>query len=466
MNLDALEFNNHFLNQIIFHSIQDTEFISKIRQIIPVSIFKAKEKEIIIKMIYNFYDDFKTAPGENFFDIFQEQEKNMSEDLYNRCINFIGVLKDITGSNPEYILRNINDAIYHFQLEEASIDFATLIKNKKYDEAKGVILKAIKEKPIEQPYYDFFTDNSFISERINKNRYKMKTKIPKLDEMIGGFGSDWLITILGATKGGKTWTFIELAIAAVLQGLNVLFISLEMGKKQIDERFDMAIGFMSSEENQNKITDTIKKVGKDWIPIKEKVPSIYNINEVIKNRQKIKKIGGGNLKIMAFKKGRLNYLDITRVIDELEEEGFYTDVIIVDYLGLMRATETGQDKKERISENCSGLKEICGERNIIGISGMQGNRKAMTAKVFHSYLVADDIDTIFVSDLVIAICQTTMEEKNNKARFYIANYRHGKQHGQVGVIRDLNIGQVALDSFEVKENDFEEEEIKVTGVDF
>ena len=187
MNLDALEFNNHFLNQIIFHSIQDTEFISKIRQIIPVSIFKAKEKEIIIKMIYNFYDDFKTAPGENFFDIFQEQEKNMSEDLYNRCINFIGVLKDITGSNPEYILRNINDAIYHFQLEEASINFATLIKNKKYDEAKGVILKAIKEKPIEQPYYDFFTDNSFIDERLNKRRYKMKTKIPKLDEMIGKF---------------------------------------------------------------------------------------------------------------------------------------------------------------------------------------------------------------------------------------------------------------------------------------
>ena len=306
MDINALEFNNHFLNQIIFHCIQNTEFISKIRHIIPVSIFKAKEKEIIIKMVYDFYDDFKTAPGENFFDIFKEQEKSMSDDLYNRCINFIGVLKDITGSNSEYILRNINEAIYHFQLEEASINFATLIKAKKYDEAKKTVLKAIKERPIEQPYYDFFLDRSFIEDRVNKTKYKMKTRIPKLDEIIGGFGSDWLITILGATKGGKTWTFIELAIAGILQGLNVLFISLEMGKKEIDERFDMAIGFMSSEQ-EGTIIDTVKKIGDSWVTVKEKTSSIYNINEVVKNRQKIKKIGGGNLKIMAFKKGRLNY---------------------------------------------------------------------------------------------------------------------------------------------------------------
>jgi hypothetical protein len=83
---------------------------------------------------------------------------------------------------------------------------------------------------------------------------------------------------------------------------------------------------------------------------------------------------------------------------------------------------------------------------------MQGNRKAMTAKIFHSYLVADDIDTIFNSDLVLAICQTDIEEKESKARLYIANYRHGKQHGSVGIYRDLSIGQFAVDEFEIKED--------------
>ena len=106
-----------------------------------------------------------------------------------------------------------------------------------------------------------------------------------------------------------------------------------------------------------------------------------------------------------------------------------------------------------------------GKRNILGISAMQGNRKAMQAQVFHSYLVADDIDTIFNSDLVLALCQTPTEEKANRYRIYVANNRHGKQHGSIGVIRDLTVGQMALDTFEVKEFDADEEK-KELGVDF
>jgi hypothetical protein len=165
----------------------------------------------------------------------------------------------------------------------------------------------------------------------------------------------------------------------------------------------------------------------------------------------------------------LNWMDVERLTDELEEtKGFFTDVLIVDYLGIMKETSANQTKKDRIGENCIGLKDLCGRKNLICISGMQGNRKAMQAKVFHSYLVADDIDSIFNSDLVLAICQTGKEEKENRCRIYIANSRHGKQHGSVGLIRDLTIGQAALDSFEVNEADLVEDETEkmVVGSDF
>jgi hypothetical protein len=89
----------------------------------------------------------------------------------------------------------------------------------------------------------------------------------------------------------------------------------------------------------------------------------------------------------------------------------------------------------------------------------------MSAKVFKSNLVADDIDTIFNSDLVMAICQTDMEEKEGKARVYIANYRHGKQHGSVGIYRDLSIGQFHIDTFEIKEVKTEED-TKEAGLDY
>ncbi|MFW6272611.1 MAG: LAGLIDADG family homing endonuclease, partial [bacterium] len=263
----------------------------------------------------------------------------------------------------------------------------------------------------------------------------------------------------------NTWMLIELAVNAVLQGLNVVFISLEMGKVQINERFDQVIGFMTSENTQEPI-EIKKKVGGSWVTVNEQVSSIYDLNEVIKNRKRIKKISGGGLKVIAFNRGRMNYMDIDRMLDDLEHTGFIADVVIWDYYGIMKETSMGQSKKERISENCIGMKEICGKRNLIGISAMQGNRKAMTAKVFHSHMVADDIDTIFNSDLVIAICQTRQEEAEGKFRLYIANYRHGKQHGAVGLIRDLNVGQIALDEWNIEQEMPNSEEEQQVGTDF
>ena len=90
----------------------------------------------------------------------------------------------------------------------------------------------------------------------------------------------------------------------------------------------------------------------------------------------------------------------------------------------------------------------------------------MESRIFHSYLVADDIDTIFNSDLVLAICQTETEEKNNQARMYIANYRHGRQHLQIGIYRDLEIGQFSIDEFTIKEKTGMEDQDMQAGVDF
>ena len=451
MDDQVLEYNNHFLNQIIYHSIQDDAFVKAIRHIVPLGTFKTKDRKHLIQIIYDYYDDYKQAPKENFFDIFKEYEDTITEDLYDRCMNLIGVLKDITGSNGQYILTKINDAMFHFQLEEASIEFAGLIKAKDYDKATGVILEAIKRpRQIEEPYYNYTSDRTFIGDRLKENQYKMLTRIDGLDNMIGGLKKKWLITTLGATKAGKTWFLIEMAVAAMFQGLNVLFVSLEMGKEQIDERLDMAVGFMTSSPKGK--AEILRAMGDTYIKSIETIDSIYDIQKVIKNRERLKKISGGNLEVVAFDKGRLNWHDCSRIMDELEEKkGFYTEVLIVDYLGIMKETETGQTKKDRISENCLGLKELAATRNLISLSAMQGNRKAMTAKTFHSYLVADDIDTIFNSDLVLAICQTDIEEKESKARIYIANYRHGKQHGSVGIYRDLSIGQFAVDEFEIKE---------------
>lgn len=446
-----LEFNNHFQNQIIYHAIFIDEFLHKIRRVVSPEIFKTKEKRLFVEMIYEYYDEFNKSPQENFFDLFDERKEKLTDDQYNRCVDLINLLTQITGSNWEYVQQRIKDAIMHYQMEEAIVECAAKVKSGEYDAVKGIILKAMKEPENFDPaYYDFFHDNMWMHTRVEGKTYRMLSGIKDLDKMIGGFKDKWLVTLLGATKSGKTWWLIEIAISAVFQGLNVLFVSLEMGKEQIDERFDMTMAFASS-STENKVS-TMRQVDNKWVAINENVPNIFDLNFIRKEREKFKNISGGSLKIMAFDRGRVNFQNIEVALDELEErEGWICNVLVVDYLGIMKETQPGQTKKERISENCLGLKELSGKRNILCFSAMQGNRKAMTAETFHSHLVADDIDTIFNSDLVLALCQTKVEELSNKYRMYIANYRHGKQHGMIGMVRDLTVGQVCVGTYEIKE---------------
>jgi replicative DNA helicase len=453
-------FGNSYWNNVVYYCIFDTGFLKKVRNIIPLETFRSKERKIIMRELYNFYDVYKQSPESHFYEVFQDLEKSLSDSDYEKCMNLIGILKETTGKNSQYIYDKLSDALKHFRLEEGAVEFASLIKRKKYDDAKSTILKAMKssEEEEDSEYYDYFKDKSYIEKRLQEEKYKMKTLIKGLDNIIGGLNPPWLAIILGTPKQGKSFTLLELTVSALFQGLNVMFISLEMDKNVIDIRLDQIIGFMSSKETDEP-QDTMKFKRGNWVKDKQNIKSVFDINAVENNRKRFKKIGGGNLMIVARHRGRMNYMDIDRVLDEAEEkDGFIVDLLVVDYLGVMKGTAPGQAKKERIGENCLGLKEICGKRNIIGLSAMQGNRKAMTSKTFQPHMIADDIDVIQHCDMAFALCSTKKEELENKCRLFGAINRHGPMGWTIGLIRDLTIGQVAIGEYELKKEDTEDEE--------
>ena len=348
MAKSPLEFNNHFLNQIIYHSIKQTEFVKRIRnKIQDYDIFQTAERKHLARFIFEYFDQYKCAIGDNFYDEFKEKEKNLSPEIYNKCINLVGILKDLSGSNWEYVADKIDEAIIHYKMEEASVDFAVLIKQQKYKEAKELMLSTLKTTSydVEEPYFDFLKINHILKKRLSERKYKMKYNIPAIDKSIGGLNPSMLVNILGPSGQGKSWMLSELAINAVIQGLNVLYISLEMNKELVKERFDQTLGFMSSKDIDEK-QERIKFKNGKWIKTKETInKNIFNISEVEKNTNRLRKSGGG-LKVMAFNRGLLNYRDVEGILDELEvKEGYICDVLVVDYLGLMKKTEKEQNKK-------------------------------------------------------------------------------------------------------------------------
>ena len=446
---ENLSFNHNFLNHVLKHCIVDTNFLRKIRPFLEPKLFKIKERSFLLELVYNYYDEFKQAPQDDFELIFEEQREDISDALYKKCSRIIDNLSEIKASNSEYILNNIHKALKHFAIEEAIVKSAQLCKAHEYEEAKGIFLKALREHDNVKPeFYDFYADKTYVPARVEGKTYKFKTLVKPVDDMIGGINPTWVTIILGATKAGKTRWLIELAVASQVQGLNCLFVSLEMNKEQIDNAFDQTVGFLGDKPGQKIETMSYKKG--QWCKVKMEVPTIYDIQLVAKNRKKLRS-HGGKLVISDQTGIKFNYINLESLIDEIEQtKGIIFDIVIIDYLGEMGKTERGQNKKQTIAANISGIKMIGKEKNLIMITAEQGNRKAMRSNVFHSDLVADAIEPIWVADLVLAICQSDEEELENLYRMFVAEYRHGEKHKIATLVRDLSIGQIALGEGKLK----------------
>lgn len=446
---EQLNFNHNFLNFVLKHCIEDTGFLRKIRPFLDPKVLKLKERVTLLNLVYDYYDEFKQAPQDDFDLIFEEEKDNISEVLFKKCKRVLENLKEIKSSNSIYVLNNIRKALRHFAIEEAIVKSAQLCKAKQYEEAKGIFLKALREHDdIKPTFYDFYSDKTYIPTRVEGKTYKMKTLVKPVDDMIGGINPTHVVIILGATKGGKTKWLIELAVASQVQGLNCLFVSLEMNKEQIDNAFDQAIGFLGDKPGEKIETMAYKKG--QWCKVKMEVPTIYDLEKVAKIRKALR-ANGGKLVVSDQTGMKFNYLNLEALIDEIEQtEGTIFDVVIVDYLGEMGKTEKGQNTKQRIAANVAGIKMVGKEKNLIMITAEQGNRKAMRSDVFHSDLVADAIEPIWVADLVLAICQSDEEEKENLYRMFVAEYRHGEKHKSATLVRDLAIGQIALGEGKLK----------------
>jgi len=408
-----------------------------------LDLYKSTIRTNIAKILYDYVDQYKEAPGDHFYDIFYDFIEDVSDKKKSLHIKFIEALQEIDSINEQYVLDKIFEAIKHIRFEEAILVSARHVKNKKYDDAKRVMLEAMKDPKAKTfQYLDYFRDREDVIVRMSEEPFLMKTLIPSMDRIIGGIRRREVVVWLGTPKSGKTFGLISMAHAALIQGLTVVFISLELHRYRIAGRMDQTAGFLGGLRKQAQEVMVCEQ-GK-WKKKRKRIKTIYDPGSVESARGGLQRLGG-KLIIASAPPNTKNYIDFEMFLDELEAvEGIVPHVLIGDYLRNMRGTSSTQSRKEKISENCQGLVKIASERALVLHSAMQGNRKGMSAKTLRPDMIADDIDPIGYVDMVPAICQTLKEEAQNKARIYLPIVRESASGAMIEVVRDLSRGQFHL----------------------
>ncbi len=256
----------------------------------------------------------------------------------------------------------------------------------------------------------------------------ISTGFKKLDYLTSGLQPSDLIIVAARPGLGKTTFCLNITIHAILnQKKKVGFFSLEMTKEQLMLRL---------------------------LSIRSKV-SYSNIRSGFVKEKELQKI----LKAADELSSTDLFIDDTPALSVLEvrakarrlsrEKG--VDLIIVDYLQLMRGSRKSETREREIAEISGSLKALAKEINVpvIGISQLSRQTETRTDKrpqladLRESGAIEQD------ADLVLFIHRADAYKKNIEERDGIAEIIIGKQrNGPVGIVKLAFLETLGVPSFE------------------
>ena len=227
-------------------------------------------------------------------------------------------------------------------------------------------------------------------ERLERMKEKMdmtSSGWKSIDEKLyGGFNRGEL-TIWAAGSGtGKSVILQNQAINWVNQGLNVLYVTLELSEELCGLRTDAIV----TEETTKFIFSHMDEIAKRLLFIKRNAP-----------------VEKGDYQIKKFPEGGTTVNDIRAYIKEYEiQTGKKFDAICVDYLDILYPTSSKVDinsqflKDKMVAEE---LRRLAGDLGLFCASASQLNRGSIEEGDFNQSHIAGGISKINTADNVIAI---------------------------------------------------------------
>ena len=227
-----------------------------------------------------------------------------------------------------------------------------------------------------------------------KGEDRLLSGFSQLDAVLGGGYRKGTITVwLGATSVGKTMMLVFQSVMFMLQGKNVLFISLEDSKDVILERFDSVL-FGNVREN---------------------------VDEVIRRVEFLKELG----RVEVMYSSRLSIVELENLVESCVD---WVDVVVVDYGDLVHL---GKSFKEadwvEQGEVFERMMRIADKYDKWVVTASQANREAVNKKVLSLDNVSRSYRKVQVADYVLAISQTKDEEQQGLLRIVVLKNKFGKR---------------------------------------
>ena len=251
-------------------------------------------------------------------------------------------------------------------------------------------------------------------------RHEIPTPWSKINEHIqGGLGSGDFGLIFGNPGGGKSWSLVAIGAYAVQQGYNVVHYTLELDEHYVGRRYDAYF-------TNTPVQDIIKH--------KEKV-----IEEVSKLK--------GKLIIKDFAMGKASLNTVKSHLQKVEDNEFTPDLVIIDYVDLLKSDRSSTERKREIDDIYTGTKGLARELKIPIWSVSQVNRMGAQDKIIEGDKAAGSYDKIMITDIALSLSRRKEDKVNGTGRFHFMKNRYGMDGMTFSVQADTSTGHFIVSDY-------------------
>ena len=416
------------------------EYTTELQRLFLEMMLQDAQSYVRVQNIYN-PENFDRSLREvaKFIKTHTDDHKAMPTNEQVRAVTGVELkhVPDLTEDHYSWFMAEFEGFTKRNELERAILKAADMLEKGDYDPVEKLIKDAVQISLTKDLGTEYFEDPRARLMAIKANNGQVSTGWPTLDKrLFGGMNRGELNIFAGGSGSGKSLFMQNISINWVTQGLNGVYLSLELSEGLCAMRMDSMVANVSTKEVFKEL---------DTVEMKIKMTG--------------KKSGSLRIKYMP---AQSNVNQIRSYLKELQiQTGKRLDFIMVDYLDLVMpvsAKVSPNDlfvKDKYVSEE---LRNLAKELNILMITASQLNRGAVEEIEFDHSHIAGGLSKINTADNVFGIF--TSRAMRERGRYQLQLMKTRSSSG-VGMKVDL---EYDLETLRITDPGEEAQESGLRGV--
>ena len=436
MNNIPIETSDKFQVYIIQGILTDPSIFVRTRTILNLDYFDntpLHSNKTCINYFHEFYNRYNNLPDISLINL-SLKDKNPQEDGYVQIQNWNKI------DDSERLIKEIETYCRHRACIKAAMEVYNKIEKHDTTNVVDTLQSAVMLKLPSNFGTPVYSNGQTLYDELKElhsTQYELKTGWNELDiALSGGFGYGEIEVFCAASGGGKSVALANLGLNYSLQGMNVMYFSLELNEILTKKRIiSMITGYPLRTMKGNEA----------------EVAEVYN--------EKMEEIGWdkiGEYNIMQIPNGS-NTMDIEAIINEYEiKNNKIINVIIVDYADLMSpmqkvSRENIHLAEKFIYEELRGLatRRTAEGKKCVVLTASQLNKGALNTDIgqIEQDSLSGSVGKNYTADNVISLQSTPAMKEKGLMKFKFLKSRNSSYTKDIEL--SYNIDTLRIDNTDI-----------------